>query len=548
MVNRLPSRNHCLYALAIGLLGMVLCVCLPRLILHLSIGPGANRAQQGWWTHFSGPTRPLPVNGYEVVLPAERTIALNPDFNQATAWIVWFVPESTLYKIQFSAEASSRVTLDGKTLLKASPKSQSKRVEERWCRLTRGPHLFRLDLYNKDGGGWFSIGFLTPPLMRLTALQNTMVAMPKRDHLVTWWWLMRLSRSGTWVFSLIAGFSFLALLLPLTMANRLYATIITIVLVAAPALLIPDMSGREPYIGPVIHRKLRQKQPEFIFIGNSMLWSRIDDSLLEHLLGDVPVYSIVNFGGLSGIHYLAMKYLLIPSKIQPKRVFIFFRGTTLVEPTARTTGPYFETLIKRITPAPDPVFERLAHGRMTSPAGALQRYLDQLFSVQKNRKTVRDAVSRVALRMSVPGSGEAQQEKRDQLLRLVNKHFALKNVGAGMDKESMRSGNKGVPDFTSSVAQSFLPAILELAHTHNLPLVFVRVQERPQNNSPVQDTPEMQLFMAKLKDYLVANGAVLYDFTGDPELPLSMYGQGDHIEDPRQYTPLFFNRLHSLLQ
>lgn len=547
-MRKLSSRNHRLYALATGLLGMILCVYLPTLILHLAIGPGADRAKQGWWTHFSGPTRPLPVNGYEVLLPAERTIALNPDFKQATSWIIWFVPEGTLYKIQFSAEAVSRVTLDGKILLKAPPKSRSRKVEERWCRLTPGPHLFRLDFYNKDGGGWFSIGFLTPPLMRLTALQNTMVAMPNRDHLETWWWLMRLSRPGTWFFGLLAGFSLLALLLPLARADRLYATIITIAIVAAPALLIPDLSGREPYIGPVIHKKLQQKQPRYVFIGNSMLWSRIDDSLLEHLLGGVPVYSIVNFGGLSGIHYLAMKYLLIPSGIQPKRVFIFFRSTTLVEPTARTTGPYFETLIKRITPAPDPVFERLAHGRETSPVSAFQRYLDTLFSVQKNRKMVRDAVGNAALWLSIPGTGQLRQEKRNQLRSLVNKHFALKNVGAGMDKESLRSGSREIPDFSSSVAKSFLPSILELARTQNFPLVFVRVQERPQDNGPVRDTPEMKQFIAELKDYLTINGAVLYDFTGDPELPLSMYGQGDHIEDPRQYTPLFFNRLHSLLQ
>jgi hypothetical protein len=58
----------------------------------------------------------------------------------------------------------------------------------------------------------------------------------------------------------------------------------------------------------------------------------------------------------------------------------------------------------------------------------------------------------------------------------------------------------------------------------------------------------MKAYMARLKAYLEAHGAVLYDFTGDPQIPLSMYGQGDHIADPKEYTPIFYNRMRELLQ
>lgn len=545
-VNKLLSSRSSFYGLVTGLLGMILCMGLPLLILHQAISPGAVRDKQGWWAIFSGPTRPLPVNGYDVFLPAEKTIALNPDFKRVTTWILWFAPADTLYKVQFSAEAFSRVTIDGKLLLQAIPKSQSRQVEERWRRLSRGPHLIRLDLENNQGGGWYSIGFLLPPLMRLTPLQGEMVAMPRMRSLVSWWWIMRISRPAAWFFALIATLSLLAFLLPLTIINHWYATVILLLLVVIPPAFIPDMSRREPYIGPLIHKELRKKQPRFVFIGNSMLWSRIDDSLLENLLGGIAVYSIVNFGGLSGIHYLALKYLLAPSGIRPSRVFIFFRGTTLVEPGFRTTGPYFETLVKRISPAPDPVFEQLAHGKTVSSAGWFRGKINRLFPVQENSEAVQDIVRRVALWLTGPGSGKTEQDK---LRTLVNKRFALQNVGAGIDQESLRKGrNSKKPDFNASVDGSFLPAIIRLAGKHDLPLVFVRVQERPPGNGPVQDTPEMQQFMAALKNYLSKNGVDLYDFTGDPDLPLSLYGQGDHIKDPKQYTPLFFDRLRPLLQ
>jgi len=44
------------------------------------------------------------------------------------------------------------------------------------------------------------------------------------------------------------------------------------------------------------------------------------------------------------------------------------------------------------------------------------------------------------------------------------------------------------------------------------------------------------------------HNAFLYDFTGDPELPLSAYHDGDHIKDQKKYTKLFFKRLGDLLQ
>ncbi len=529
--------------------GLLLSWNLTRIVIDQVIAPRAVLEQKGWWTRFSSPSRPLPVDDYEVFLPAGKTIALNPDFKHVTAWIIWFVPADGLYKIQFAAEAVSRVNIDGQTLLKAFPRSTSKRVEGCWRKLTAGPHLIRLDLNNNIGGGWFSIGVLTPPLMRMKALQGDMVAMPRLGNLETWWWVMRLSRPVSFFFASIVCLSLLALLLPVAICNRKQSTIITLVLALIPAMLIPDMARREPYIGPMVHRALQKKKPQFVFIGNSMLWSRIDDELLEHLLGGTPVFSIVNFGGLAGIHYLALKYLLIPAKIQPKRVFIFFRGTTLVEPGSRTTGRYFETLIERISPAPDPEFERLAHGRVSSTTSRLQNELKRIFPVQGNNQILRDAVSRFSLWLSIPGWKEDREKKRDELRMLVNKRFALKNISAGISRESLRQNqSKEHPDFTTTVNDSFLPAIIGLARQHNLPLAFIRVQERPLEGGAMQDDPEMQKFMADLQRYLSGKGVALYDFTGDRDLPLSMYGLGDHIEDPKEYTPIFFNRLHALLQ
>jgi hypothetical protein len=45
-------------------------------------------------------------------------------------------------------------------------------------------------------------------------------------------------------------------------------------------------------------------------------------------------------------------------------------------------------------------------------------------------------------------------------------------------------------------------------------------------------------------------GALLRDDTGDPELTLDMYGDGDHLARGarRRYTQILFDRLHPLFQ
>jgi len=522
----------------------------PSAILRLVIAPRAVPDRHGWWASFSDPSHPLPVEGYTTFLAGLQTVPLNPDFRRVVVSTLWQVRETGRYQLHFSAEAHARLTLDGRTIFCSAPRSETGRIEQKWVRLRRGPHLVRLELDNEQGGGWFSIGVLTPPLMRFAPLGGDKITMVRLGSLDTWWWILRLCPLLALAAGTVGVLAGLALLLPLASRNRWPAVAVTCLLVLAPALLVPDLSRREPYIGPMVHRRLKAVRPRFVFVGNSMLWSRIDDQLLSRLLGGVPVFSIVNFGGMSAIHYLAIKYLLIPSGVHPEKVFIFFRGTTLLDPSFRTTGRYFDTLIKRISPGPDPVFERLAHGRSVGQAGAADRWLERIFRVQANGRPVRDLVSRAAFRLAAFIPAVGRQGDPAGLRRQVNDRFSLNRMAGGMDREALRQ-SRGVvmpEDFDRAAARSFLPPMFELARENGFQLVFIRVQERPPARGPVKDPPEMVRFMARLKDYLEAHGALLYDFTGDPELTLSLYGQGDHIADPRRYTPIFHRRLRELLR
>ncbi|MGB5986207.1 MAG: hypothetical protein WBG37_12955, partial [Desulfobacterales bacterium] len=350
-----------------------------------------------------------------------------------------------------------------------------------------------------------------------------------------------------------AGVCALALLLPLTLLKRRRSVAVLASIVLLPALALAPLESEVPYIAPMVHRELRAKSPEFVFIGNSMLWSRIDDAHLTALLGGRPAHSIVNFGALSGIHYLALKHLLIPSGVKPKRTFVFFRSTTLVNPQARTRGPYFDELIRRISPGPDPVFQQIAYGRTLSPKLRIGDWLAQRFPVIRSQAVVRETLSRGAAFLALAGGEAADGAGIDALRQAVNQRLGFGNLnsaqGNGLDVEAQGlDDNARFLDFDTRVADSFLPAMLQLSSDHGLPLAFIRVQQRPTETGIPPDSPAMTRFVRALKAYLARHGAEFYDFSGDPALTLEMYALGDHIEDPKAYTEIFHQRLGHLLQ
>jgi hypothetical protein len=435
-------------------------------------------------------------------------------------------------------------------IAKLEPDSPEGKRVEKWVSLKKGIHVFQTRIQNDTGKSGFTVEVVTPPKMSTRHLLGDKVAVPQVYFLDLWWWTMTFAHTGKGVAWFLTTFFALCLLLPLTIANRVISVPISIGIVLIPAMLIPAKVQREPYIGEMIHQELQQKNPDFVFIGNSMLWSRIEDAHLEKLLGGRKVHSIVNFGGLSAVHYLSFKYLFLPAKINPSRVFIFFRSNQFIFPRARTTDdPFVEKIIQRITPAPDPVYEQIVYGRSRSVTDVVYDTLLAFFPVAGAQEEVRRKFNNLALLMASPWQEEKEGEK--DLLNKVNQRFSLSSgslrAGIGTETLAKKTVNNSF-DFHGRVGDSFLPHILQLAQEGDLSLAFIRVQERPTEQGVKPDPPGMQKYMHDLREYLEDHGAALYDFTGDPELPLSEYHDGDHIKDQKKYTELFYRRVGDLLK
>ena len=563
------TKSRWLAGLALSLVFLAGAYAAPDLIAEYIIGPRANDHQSGWRVRFSAPRVSGIKAHYRDVVPARNQNPLPPNYGACSAFAVWRAPETGHYRLKLAVAGEGSLAVDGLPVvvldqldppadhLADQPVDQlggSEQEGEGWMHLTAGPHVLRIRLRSNSPAGSFSAAVIKPPLMRHRILQGDAVARIEMGSLETWWYLMTAAHylrpvaiSGVLICSL-------ALLLPLTLLNRRRSVTVLAGIILVPALALSPMESQEPYLGPMVHRELAAKSPEFVFIGNSMLWSRIDDDHLTALLGGRPVHSIVNFGGLSGIHYLAFKYLLADSGIKPKRTFIFFRSTTLVNPQARTRGPYFNKLIRRISPGPDPVFQKIAYRQTTSPKIRIADWLEQRFPVMRSQAFVREQLSRGAAVLALPlGRAAADDLTAVKLRETVNARLGFGGLNAGADNgldveaEGLKD-NTNFLDFDGLVADSFLPAIIDLAAAQNLPLAFIRVQERPTAQGMPPDTQEMKQFLAALQGYLKQQGAAFYDFTGDPAITLDMYALGDHIRDPKVYTEIFHQRVGHLLQ
>jgi hypothetical protein len=133
----------------------------------------------------------------------------------------------------------------------------------------------------------------------------------------------------------------------------------------------------------------------------------------------------------------------------------------------------------------------------------------------------------------------------------VSQRFSFSENGGkgGQDTESQSvSKEEDTYDFHAQVGKSILPHFIELAQKHSISLVFIRVQRRPTENGVQPDFKELAKYMEELQAYLASHDADFYDFSGDPELRLSAYNDGDHIKDAKIYTELFVRRLSHLLQ
>jgi len=290
---------------------------------------------------------------------------------------------------------------------------------------------------------------------------------------------------------------------------------------------------------------LEQMQPRFIFFGNSMLRTRIDQRLLKRLTQNPRLYFFAKDGMMSAYWYLALKNYVAAAKINPEKVFIMFRDEFLTRPKINIDGKFKKT-IDSVSHADESLFRYIVSSPKTFKE-KLSYYLERIYPALGAGAEYRDLLSQIAGAVGGFGGNHLKE-----LLGTVNKRFNWGNIryDGPQDERWWRTTPEHL-DFEKNLHWSFLPHILRLAKENHFKLVFVRIQTRPpKEGQPPPQSPELKNYISHLKKYLKKNNAGFYDFTGHPWITLSMYSLTDHIHKrfKKKWTRLFYKKLREELQ
>lgn len=313
-----------------------------------------------------------------------------------------------------------------------------------------------------------------------------------------------------------------------------------LIVLTVPALIRPSASGKLSFDDHWLD-EINTARPDYVFLGNSMLQTRIDPSLLSARLGSDSCYLMWSPGAESAWAHQALKNIVLASVHRPKKVFLFFRDVYLTLPTHRTGDQYWWR-IERLSHESEPELARAMNAARTWQE-KLQYRLGLIYPVQKYREKACYLLEWLAGQMLAPGKvpyGAPVAKDYNDLFDLGG----MKAVEAADDAD-FSMDDLEIYDFDGMVRNSLLPSMLQMAKDRGVELVFVRVQRRPSGNGPPRQPEELRRYIGKLQQYLHDHGARFYDFTGDPEIGLDDYLDGDHIRPERKArsTELFLKRM-----
>ena len=304
---------------------------------------------------------------------------------------------------------------------------------------------------------------------------------------------------------------------------------------AAPS-YIPSVEAprvRAPFDSEAV-AALRESANDYILVGDSMAGTRIDPGHLSRLIGGHGAAALFHPGSGPAYWYLTFKNLVVNAGLKPKAVVFFFRDENLTDTLFRVYPSALDRVARQQEPVLDEILAARARGTYYRVHGAVRR----AYQYDQTRAWLEPLLIRA------PVAWSAGRRARKKLLDAINNEvFALEALRP-MVAADMASASGEALDFDRHLPTSVLPEILRLSTLSGIRVAFVRVQRRPVPDGPPPQSPALQDYVRKLRAYLEANGAVLHDDWGDPDQPLSVYEDGDHVTRAfkRTYTEIFFRK------
>jgi len=288
---------------------------------------------------------------------------------------------------------------------------------------------------------------------------------------------------------------------------------------------------------------LREAQPEYVVIGDSMAGIRIDPRHLSRVTGR-SIAGLFTPGTPVAYWYLQLKNLVADNGLTHIRgAIMFFRDdqlTTQVE----VNGP----ILDRVARDEEPELDRILAAHRLGPLSDVHRAARSVYQFDRTRVWLEPRLMRAPT--FARGATADREMTPDELLNAINNEmFALDKLRT-FEAADLPQAQDAFLDFDAQVDRSLLPAILALAERAGIRLAFIRVQRRPRPDGPPDQSAALAEYVARLEAYLEQHGAYFHDDRGDVDQPLAIYADGDHLRPDERpgYTERFARKHARLFQ
>ena len=301
---------------------------------------------------------------------------------------------------------------------------------------------------------------------------------------------------------------------------------------------------REPF-DEAAAAALRDAQPEFLIIGDSMAGIRVDPRHLSRVTGR-SVAGLFQQGAPVAFWYLQLKNLVIGNGLRKVRGVVFFFRDDQLTTQVEVNGPVLDRVAREVEPELDRVLAAHRLGLFSD----VHRAARAVYQFDLTRVWLEPRLTRApafALRASTFALRATADKTADNALTSQDLLNAINNEIFGLDKlrkfeaADLPQAQEEFLDFDAQVNRSLLPELMRLAGSANIRVAFVRVQRRPTPNGPPEQSAALARYIEDLRAYVTARGASFHDDRGDPDQPLSVYADGDHLQYDQRipYTERF---------
>ena len=312
--------------------------------------------------------------------------------------------------------------------------------------------------------------------------------------------------------------------------------VVMLVVVAIVPMALDRVHSPVPFDQSVVE-SFSESKAEIVFLGNSLLDTRIDPDLLGELTNS-DVASLAIDGTAPGIWYLQMANVVAEVEQPPGQIFVFFHDDLITRPMY-FTGVEDQLLKESLTPE-----SVQNYGTLPSRNESFTEKFSSVF------ESLYPLVDFGSSRTSNPISSIARRAvgmNEEEATRSTEKVFGFANK---RDQSSIIQQPKYHGTFDSMNDDSFLPLFIEIAGDIGSEITFVRVAARPNDDGSPNEPESLAAYSADLDAYLTNKNIRYIDMTShidEGAIDAAMYFDGYHLKNRfrQHYTEFFAEWMNS---